>query len=72
MSDPSNVREGCCQSWPKPCSYHEGWLDGWEAAAGTTGDVCDPWPCANCAALEDHLEAVSSELAEAEAELRYR
>jgi hypothetical protein len=20
-------REGCCANWPKPCSYHEGWLD---------------------------------------------
>jgi hypothetical protein len=25
------VREGCCGGWPKPCTYHEGWLVGWEA-----------------------------------------
>jgi hypothetical protein len=22
------ARRGCCISWPKPCTYHEGWLDG--------------------------------------------
>jgi hypothetical protein len=27
----TTTREGCCAGWPKPCSYHEGWLDGWEA-----------------------------------------
>lgn len=26
------VRVKCCETWPKPCSYHEGWRDGWEAA----------------------------------------
>jgi hypothetical protein len=26
------IREGCCADWPKPCSYHEGYADGWEAA----------------------------------------
>ena len=25
------IRQGCCADWPKPCSYHEGWLDGHEA-----------------------------------------
>lgn len=25
-------RAGCCAGWPKPCSYHEGFLDGWNAA----------------------------------------
>jgi hypothetical protein len=25
------TREGCCANWPKPCAYHEGWLDGYEA-----------------------------------------
>ena len=27
------VRRGCeCEAWPKPCSYHEGFLDGYEEA----------------------------------------
>jgi len=21
------TRAGCCEDWPKPCSYHEGWQD---------------------------------------------
>lgn len=25
------LRAGCCVGWPKPCAYHEGWLDGWDA-----------------------------------------
>ena len=24
------IREGCCADRPKPCSYHEGWIDGYE------------------------------------------
>lgn len=20
-------RTGCCEGWPKPCAYHEGWQD---------------------------------------------
>lgn len=24
------IREGCCETWPKPCGYHEGYLDGLE------------------------------------------
>jgi len=24
------TRDGCCAGWPKPCPYHEGWLDGYE------------------------------------------
>ena len=24
----ARIRAGCCDTWPKPCSYHEGWLDG--------------------------------------------
>jgi len=24
-------REGCCSTWPKPCSYHEGWQDAMDA-----------------------------------------
>lgn len=34
MTDPldeQEIREHCCADWPKPCSYHEGWFDGWEA-----------------------------------------
>lgn len=23
-------RSNCCENWPKPCSYHEGWEDGEE------------------------------------------
>lgn len=30
MSDAA--RDGCCATWPKPCSYHEGWADGAEKA----------------------------------------
>lgn len=26
----SSIRDECCADWPKPCSYHEGWLDGAE------------------------------------------
>lgn len=22
-------RDGCCATWPKPCSYHEGYADAW-------------------------------------------
>lgn len=25
-------REGCCETWPKPCTYHEGVQDGLDAA----------------------------------------
>ena len=28
------TRAGCCEDWPKPCSYHEGWQD----AADMLGD----------------------------------
>jgi hypothetical protein len=33
------IRDSCCRSWPKPCSYHEGWRDGYEYAQenGTDG-----------------------------------
>lgn len=24
------LRAGCCETWPKPCGYHEGWIDGYE------------------------------------------
>lgn len=24
----SDVRAGCCDTWPKPCTYHEGFIDG--------------------------------------------
>jgi hypothetical protein len=27
-----NRRGGCCADWPKPCTYHDGWEDGYEAA----------------------------------------
>lgn len=23
----SESRDGCCATWPKPCSYHEGYQD---------------------------------------------
>ena len=23
-------REGCCDTWPNPCPYHEGWQDALE------------------------------------------
>jgi len=26
------IRSGCCEKWPKPCGYHDGWMDGYEAA----------------------------------------
>ncbi len=26
--------DGCCATWPKPCSYHEGYADGAEAMGG--------------------------------------
>lgn len=29
----ASCREDCCQEWPKPCTYHEGWIDGSEATA---------------------------------------
>lgn len=25
-------RTNCCAGWPDPCGYHEGWIDGWDAA----------------------------------------
>ena len=25
------LRAGCCADWPKPCGYHEGYLDAWYA-----------------------------------------
>ena len=28
----ATAREGCCQTWPKPCTYHEGYGDGYEQA----------------------------------------
>ncbi len=24
----TGVRKDCCADWPKPCGYHEGWIDG--------------------------------------------
>ncbi len=28
MTDTDDIRKSCqCEDWPKPCSYHEGWLD---------------------------------------------
>lgn len=30
-------REGCCATWPKPCSYHEGWQDALDALRGDEG-----------------------------------
>lgn len=37
-SDPTeSIRSGCCDRWPKPCSYHEGWLDGWQACLDIHG-----------------------------------
>lgn len=33
MNEPTTeteLREGCCGTWPKPCSYHEGYLDGFD------------------------------------------
>ena len=29
------IRYRCCADWPKPCSYHEGMLDGLDAQAST-------------------------------------
>ena len=26
-------REGCCDTWPKPCPYHEGWQDALETVS---------------------------------------
>ena len=31
--DANKIRTGCCLDWPKPCGYHEGFLDGWDLAA---------------------------------------
>ena len=31
----SGDRAGCCDAWPKPCAYHEGWADAL--------DTIDPW-----------------------------
>lgn len=28
---PELKREGCCADTRKPCSYHEGYADGWDA-----------------------------------------
>ena len=30
--EPTLRREGCCADVRKPCTYHEGYLDGWDAA----------------------------------------
>lgn len=27
-------RDGCCATWPKPCSYHEGWQDALDECSG--------------------------------------
>ncbi len=32
--DEAKLRQGCCVRFPKPCTYHEGYLDGYYAAAG--------------------------------------
>lgn len=26
-----DIRRHCCDTWPSPCTYHQGWLDGYEA-----------------------------------------
>ena len=28
---PAGSRAGCCETWPKPCPYHEGWADAVDA-----------------------------------------
>ena len=32
----SEVRKECCDKWPKPCTYHEGYADGYEHAERDT------------------------------------
>ena len=32
----SEARQGCCDRWPKPCGYHEGYGDGYEHAERDT------------------------------------
>lgn len=29
------LRRDCCADWPKPCGYHEGYLDGFELGMET-------------------------------------
>ena len=28
----TGARDGCCNTWPKPCTYHDGYGDGYEHA----------------------------------------
>ena len=47
IRDERPEREGCCATWPKPCSYHEGWADAVDtlterSASATTSGVPSP------------------------------
>lgn len=46
MPTPDEARVGCCGEYRKPCTYHEGYGDGWEAAEqlGATADLDTPAP----------------------------
>ena len=43
-------RRDCCADWPKPCPYHEGYEDGFDAGRIQWGHDAD------CAALPIQLE----------------
>ena len=45
------TRAGCCETWPKPCSYHEGWADAEDSLGADLAEAvallaeCHPeWP----------------------------
>lgn len=48
-------RTNCCADWVKPCSYHEGWEDAWEAArdeiAGIEHQVSMAYDDLTCGAI---------------------
>lgn len=48
-------RIGCCDDWPKPCTYHEGWADAADSLAteverlkGALREVAEWEPLAHC------------------------
>lgn len=45
----SDIREGCCGTWPKPCTYHEGFADGLECG------LPELLPCPTCGGTKEAL-----------------
>ena len=35
----SGDRDGCCGTWPKPCSYHEGYADALDMSLPDEGEL---------------------------------